>query len=98
MWLIDWEYAGIGNRLFDLANYAVNGGLSPEQERRLLTTYGLTPDPPTLQDLHALKVVSLLREVLWALIQTAKSTIDFDYHEYARSHLVLYRQALAKLA
>ncbi len=37
--IVDWEYAGIGDRWFDLGNLAVNNGLGPDEEERLLTAY-----------------------------------------------------------
>ena len=27
LWIVDWEYAGMGDRYFDLANFAVNNEL-----------------------------------------------------------------------
>ena len=32
LWIVDWEYAGMGDRYFDLANFAVNNELG-EAER-----------------------------------------------------------------
>ena len=87
----------MGNSLFDLANYAVNAGLERQQEEALLAAYGDLPDRQTLRELQVLKTVSLLREVLWAVIQTVKSTLQFDYREYAVEHLDKYREALAEL-
>ena len=34
--IVDWEYAGMGDVFFDLANFAVNNGLSDEQTSELL--------------------------------------------------------------
>ena len=43
--LIDWEYAGMGDRWFDLGNFAVNNELDDEQEAQLLEAYfGEPPD------------------------------------------------------
>ena len=28
IWIVDWEYAGMGDRFFDLANFSVNHELS----------------------------------------------------------------------
>ena len=36
IWIVDWEYAGMGDRYFDLANFAVNNELDPCDERALL--------------------------------------------------------------
>ena len=43
--IIDWEYAGMGDRYFDLGNFAVNNELDDEDEERLLDAYfGEPPD------------------------------------------------------
>lgn len=47
--LVDWEYAGMGHRLFDLGNLAVNNGFDDAAEARLLAAYD-APDAPTTPD------------------------------------------------
>src|SRR6266540_177225 len=37
--IVDWEYAGMGDRYFDLGNLAVNSGLGPADEAALLEAY-----------------------------------------------------------
>ena len=37
--IIDWEYAGMGDRYFDLGNLAVNNQLDDDQESALLEAY-----------------------------------------------------------
>ena len=39
MWLLDWEYAGMNDRWFDLGNFATNNELDGEAEHGLLTAY-----------------------------------------------------------
>ena len=39
VWLLDFEYAGMNDVFFDLANLSVNSELSPESDDRLLTLY-----------------------------------------------------------
>lgn len=96
--LVDWEYAGIGNPLFDLASVSANSRLTSEHEANLVAGYGLQPDATTLQELRVLKTVSLLREGLWAVIQTVKSNIDFDYVQYGNDNFAAYREARRSLA
>ena len=45
--LVDWEYAGIGDRLFDLGNRAVNNELLEADERELLTRTSTARRAPT---------------------------------------------------
>ena len=97
LWLVDWEYGGIGNPLFDLAGISGNCGLSDELETMLLEAYRGKVIDQDLADLRTLKTVSLLREALWAVIQTVASDIDFDYHRYVDDNLRAYRQARRQL-
>ena len=39
LWIVDWEYAGMGDRYFDLANFAVNNELGEAGELDLLEAY-----------------------------------------------------------
>ena len=98
LWLVDWEYAGIGNPLFDLAGVSANAGLSDQLEVQLIEAYAGPASDAVLNDamLHEvriLKTASLLREALWAVIQTVMSDFDFDYAEYATENFTKYRQA-----
>ena len=34
VWIVDWEYAGMGDRYFDLGNFAVNNELDDDADRR----------------------------------------------------------------
>ncbi len=98
LWLVDWEYAGIGNPLFDLASVSANCGLPAELERLLLESYFGTADSQTIRELRILKTVSLLREALWAVIQTVASEIEFNYVRYAAENLAAFREARSQLA
>ena len=93
LWLIDWEYGGIGNPLFDLANLSSNCELSSEQDRAFLESYRGRCSDGDIHDLNILKVLSLLRESLWALVQTRASHLEFDYAKYALEKLDAYHAA-----
>jgi thiamine kinase-like enzyme len=101
LWLIDWEYAGVGHPLFDLANIAANAAFSDEQDRALLAAYHRQVedqiDSRELDELRIFKAVSLLRDSLWGTIQTVASDIDFDYHRYAAETFQAYQEARARL-
>jgi thiamine kinase-like enzyme len=85
--LIDWEYAGMGDRFFDLGNFAVNNGLSDEDEERLLAAYfGEPPDARRQATLKLFRLVSDLREAMWGVVQTGVSALDFDFAGYTRKH------------
>ena len=93
LWLVDWEYGGMGNPLFDLAGVCGNCSLEPEQEALLLSAYFGREDQAVAREVKILKAVSLLRETLWALIQTVASEIEFDYASYSAGLFDAYRRA-----
>jgi thiamine kinase-like enzyme len=97
LWLLDWEYAGAGHPLFDLAHTSTAAGLGLEQQRALLEAYPGRLSEAALAELQIFRVVALLRESLWSTIQTVASDIDFDYTHYARENLESYRVARAAL-
>jgi thiamine kinase-like enzyme len=87
LWIVDWEYAGMGDRYFDLANFAVNNELGEAGEPALLNDY--FAEPPTARrvaTLRLMKFMSDFREAMWGVVQTAVSELDFDFAEYRDKH------------
>ena len=92
--LVDWEYAGMGHRLFDLGNLAVNNEFDHAAEERLLEAY--FDAPPTDRRRAALalmRIMSDAREAAWGVIQSVISELDFDFDAYAAKH---FERLLAK--
>ena len=83
LWLLDWEYAGMNDRAFDLGNLAVNNDLSDGAEEHLVGEYHGRLTPRTLARMRLMKIVSDAREAMWGVVQQGISTIDFDYRSYA---------------
>ena len=82
VWIVDWEYAGMGDPAFDLANFAVNNGLDEEGDRALLDAYGGAE-----YEIHVLmRFMSDFREAMWGVVQQALSELDFDFAGYAAEH------------
>jgi thiamine kinase-like enzyme len=94
--IVDWEYAGMNDRYFDLGNLAVNNGFGAEDERALLEAYwGEPPSERRLAALRLMRLVSDLREAMWGAVQHGRSTLDFDYAAYAREHFERLERAAA---
>lgn len=91
LWVIDWEYAGFGNPLFDVAGLASNCGFDAGQDGRLLRAYLGGDDPQVAAQFRVLKAMAALRESLWAVIQGSQSEIDFDYDAYRDDNYGKYR-------
>ena len=88
IWIVDWEYAGMGNRYFDLANLATNNEFGRADEERLLEAYwGEPATPARLAALRLMKVMASYFEAMWAVVQTVLSDLDFDFAGYADEHL-----------
>ena len=86
MWILDYEYAGMGDPFFDLANLSINNGMSGDAQELLLRAYfGEVTDGHRAR-LGLMRVMSDLREAMWGVVQQALSTLDVDYVEYAARH------------
>jgi thiamine kinase-like enzyme len=81
--IVDWEYAGMGDRFFDLGNLAVNNGLD---DAAVLEAYFGEVTPPRLAALHLMRLMSDFREAMWGVLQAAVSDLDEDFGAYAREH------------
>jgi len=82
--ILDWEYAGMGDLFFDLANFSDHHDLSDEQDRCLLKYYfDEDPTPGHWAHLKIMKIISEVREATWGLVQIGISKLDFDFREYA---------------
>ena len=87
MQLIDWEYAGMGDRWFDLGNFAVNNELDDDQEALLLEAYfGEPPDDRRRATLKLFRFMSDFREGMWGVVQAGVSELEFDFRDYAQKH------------
>jgi thiamine kinase-like enzyme len=87
IWILDWEYAAMGDIFFDLGNFSVNQSLNEEQCEMLLRYYFGDLRPVDLAHLHLMRLSSDLRESFWGFLQIGISELDFDYQEYAHHHL-----------
>ena len=59
LWLLDWEYAGAGHPLFDLAHVSTANSLSLEQQSALLDAYPGRLPTAALAELQIFRVVAL---------------------------------------
>jgi thiamine kinase-like enzyme len=87
VWLLDFEYAGMNDVFFDLANLSVNSEFGHEADERLLTLYFGQITNSSWARLHLMKMMSEFREGMWAVVQQAISTLDTDFVTYANERL-----------
>jgi thiamine kinase-like enzyme len=86
IWLVDWEYAGMGDVFFDLANFSVNHELDDAQNGGLLTAYFGEARPGDVAALRLMRFMSDFREAMWGVVQQGISDLDFDFVAYADEH------------
>ena len=87
IWLVDWEYAGMGDRYFDLANFAINNELEISQHPELLADYfSEEAGEKRVATLRLMMFMSDFREAMWGVVQTVASDLDFDFNDYATTH------------
>ena len=89
LWLIDYEYAGFGTAMFDLAGAASNAGMDAAQTEALLAAYlGTSPDDDFARAFDAMQCASLLREAMWAMVSDLHlAAPGADYRAYAAENL-----------
>jgi thiamine kinase-like enzyme len=85
-WIVDYEYAGMGDPFFDLGNLSVNNELDDGANERLLVhAFGEVRDRHRAR-LALMRVMSDFREAMWGVVQQAISALDEDFEAYATTH------------
>lgn len=86
LYILDWEYAGMGDIFFDLANFSNNHELSEAENRVLLNCYFTEFTPQDVIHLNIMKLMSDFREAMWGLVQVGISKLPFDFRAYTDKH------------
>ncbi len=96
MYIIDWEYAGMAPKHYDLADMFQEILVPREAETKIVETYCAGEDfERTLFLIDLFKPFPDIYWFLWSLIQLNISKIVFDYYTYGK---VKYENALKNLA
>ena len=95
LWIVDWEYAGMGDRFFDLANFSINHELDSDARRELLEAYFGEVRPDDVSALELMRFMSDFREAMWGVVQSAVSELDFDFPGYAAEHFARLERTAA---
>ena len=96
LWLIDYEYAGFGTAMFDLAGIASNAGFSAEESEYLLGYYfDRPPEADLIRSHSAMQCASLLREAMWSMVSELHLDVPgADYVAYTADNLTALDTAL----
>jgi thiamine kinase-like enzyme len=75
IYLIDWEYSGMNDPVWDLADLSVEAGFDAEQDRAMMEAYhGTKPSPALYSRLEIYKAMSDLHWSVWGFVQHARAT------------------------
>lgn len=84
MWIVDWEYSGMNDPMWDLGDLSVEGGFSRAQDEEMITAYfGGEPAPDALGRIVIYKAMCDLLWTLWGLIQHANNNPAEDFWAYS---------------
>jgi thiamine kinase-like enzyme len=84
MWIVDWEYSGMNDPMWDLGDLSVEGGFTNEQDLEMLYAYfGTEPPRQDYARMVIYKAMCDLLWTLWGLIQHANFNPADDFMAYA---------------
>jgi len=96
MWLVDWEYSGMNDPLWDLGDLSVEGGFDAAQDEALLIAYfGGPPPEPARARMVIYKAMCDLLWTLWGLVQLAAANPADDFRTYADTRFARCRTLMA---
>ena len=98
IWVVDWEYGGFNDPLFDIGGLASNNDFKQDLEKEALEMYyekSISNDFSLKYD--SMKTASLLRETMWSMVSEITSKLDFDYGEYTQENLSKFNDAFDSL-
>ena len=91
--IVDYEYSGTNDPMFDLGNAWSEAALPPELLDVLVTAYWGRPRPAQVARARLFGLVAKYGWTLWASIQEATSPLDFDFWAWG---LEKYDRAVAE--
>ena len=98
IWVVDWEYGGFNDPLFDIGGLASNNDFNQDLEKEALEMYYEKPlKNDVLLKYNSMKTASLLRETMWSMVSEITSKLEFDYGEYTQENLNKFNEAFESL-
>jgi len=96
MWIVDWEYSGMNDPMWDLGDLSVEGRFDEAQDAELLEAYfGGAPRPADHGRMVVYKAMCDLLWTLWGLIQLANGNPADDFRAYADGRFARCRALMA---
>ena len=98
IWVVDWEYGGFNDPLFDIGGLSSNNDLDENLENEVLEMYFKEkPSKDLIIKYNAMKTARLLRETMWSMVSEITSKIEFNYAEYTSDNLKKFEESFDKL-
>lgn len=95
MWIVDWEYSGMNDPMWDLGDLSVEGGFDETLENELLRGYfGREATPAERGRMVIYKAMCDLLWTLWGLIQLANANPADDFRAYADNRFARCRRLM----
>ncbi|QYK39846.1 MAG: phosphotransferase [Paracoccaceae bacterium] len=99
MWIVDWEYSGMNDPMWDLGDLSVEAGFDAGQDEAMLAAYFDGPPPPADRARMVIsKAMCDLLWTLWGLIQLANGNPADDFRAYADGRFARCRALMAQPA
>jgi thiamine kinase-like enzyme len=95
VWIVDWEYAGMGDRVFDLGNLSVKHDFDLEQDEALVSAYFGRMERADLASVQLMRFMGAFFEAMWGVVQQGISELDFDFAGYAKENFDRMRSIAA---
>jgi thiamine kinase-like enzyme len=84
MWIVDWEYSGMNDPLWDLGDLSVEAEFSAAQDEEMMRAYcGREPMPAEVGRMVIYKAMCDLLWTLWGLIQHSADNPAEDFWAYS---------------
>ncbi len=84
MWIVDWEYSGMNDPLWDVGDLSVEAGFDAARDEELIAAWcGGEPRPAEVGRMVIYKAMCDLLWTLWGLIQHADDNPAEDFWAYA---------------
>ncbi len=97
MWIVDWEYSGMNDPMWDLGDLSVEGAFDADMDRRLMDAYfGGPATPVDLGRMVIYKAMCDLLWTLWGLIQHANKNPAEDFWAYSINRFERCKALMAK--
>ncbi|MBE5956545.1 MAG: hypothetical protein E7253_08835 [Lachnospiraceae bacterium] len=96
MYLIDWEYAGMNDPIWDLADVSIEAEYTEEMDNLLLVSY--FGHEPTISEWKAFHINKVLIDYLWSLWGKTRAVYDGqDMEDYALERYIRMKKNMVLL-